>query len=272
MMLNDSTQAEGDHVITTEDWKTVLVSFEGGILTVTLNRPDRRNAITPRMLGELGAILEQARKEPSLRVLVIGAAGSAFCSGADLTPGERPDIGTLERSTELYSRIEDFPHPVIAAVQGPAAAGGFELILCCDLVLAAKSARMADVHANVGLIPGAGGAYRLVRRLGESTAKRMLFTGEFLSPDQLHQLGLVTAVFEDDVFAESVRDFASKIAAQSPLGLGAMKRLANAAWGQDREAAMHRALQENAEHATTVDYTEGLAAMAERRSPVYVGR
>jgi len=255
-------------------YDTILTEQRGFVRWISLNRPDRRNAITPQMLAELGAELELARTDPAVRVLAIAAAGKAFCSGADLgdAPGAQPDAAVLEAATALYDRIEDFPHPVVGVVQGLACAGGLELLLCCDLVVAAESVRIADIHSNVGLIPGAGGAYRLVRRIGLGPAKWLMYSGEFLTAHELRDAGLITKVVPDAELAHAAGELTAMLAAKSPLGLAAMKRLANGAVDADRGEAMAAGLHESMQLMQSHDYREGLAAMQEGRPASYAGR
>jgi enoyl-CoA hydratase len=254
-----------------EQFSTIEVEQRGFVRWLTLNRPDRRNAISPLMVEELGAALSAARASKVTRVLGIKAAGKVFCAGADLGdgPGERPSLDVLTASTNLFAEIEDFPQPVVGVVQGIACAGGVELLLACDLIIAAESVRIADIHANVGLIPGAGGAYRLVQRVGIGMARRMLFSGDFFTAAELSPAGLVDFVVSDDELSSFASDLTERLATKSPLAAAATKRLANGALHQTRNDAMKSALLENAAHMETKDYLEGLTAFAERRSPRY---
>jgi len=255
-------------------YETIRAEQRGFVRWITLNRPERRNAISPQMIEELETELERARTDPDVRVLALAAAGRAFCSGADLgdSPDARPDASTLEAATALYNRIEDFPHPVVGVVQGVACAGGLELLLCCDLIVAAESVRIADIHSNVGLIPGAGGAYRLVRRIGPSAAKWLMYTGDFFAAAELRDLGLISQVVPDDELTAAAEELTGRLAAKSPLGLAAMKRLADRALDSDRSTAMAEGLNESLSLMDSEDYLEGLAAMQQGRPAIYAGR
>lgn len=253
------------------NYETLLVERRERVLWIRLNRPERRNAINDQMLEELRAVFSATARGRDTRAVVLGATGSAFSAGADLgdTPDARPSMETLASSTRLYEEIEDLPQPVIGMVQGIACAGGLELLLCCDLIVASRAARFADIHAGVGLIPGAGGAWRLPRWVGLPKAKEMLYTGDVYSAEEMSREGLVARLAEPEGLEEATAQLAAQLAAHSPLGLAAMKRLANSALDAGRAAHMESALEENRRHLETADYGEGLAAMAEKRHPVY---
>jgi len=249
----------------------IEVEERDGVLWVWLNRPDKRNAISGAMLTELERIVERLEKGFDTRVLVLAARGTAFCAGADLEEGS-DGAAALERSTVLFNRIEDLPQPVLAAVNGIACAGGLEILLTTDIIIAGESARFADIHANVGLIPGAGGAYRLPHWVGLPMAKRMLLTGDIFDAASMREAGLVSEVVPDDALHARVAEVAGQLARKSPLGLAAMKRLARQSLTEDRDTAMAAGLEENVLHARREDFAEAMAAFAERRAPVFVGR
>lgn len=245
-----------------------------------LNRTRELNAFNLSMMACLSAILDEAEADPAVRCLVITGAGRAFCAGADLNfihalPLDRREAATMEflqTASALMSRVEAFPKPVIAAVNGVATAGGMELILCCDLVLAATGARLGDGHANYGLLPGAGASARLPRRIGLARAKYLLFTGDLLPAADFVAAGLVNAVVPDADLVGAVEQLVAKIEAKSPIGLRRMKELANAGSDGPLADALLRELSVNEAYANTFDRNEGLAAFAERRKPVFRGR
>ena len=258
----------------------VLLDMRGPAAWVTLNRPHELNALSLPVMERLADILDTTEADPAVRCLVITGAGRAFCAGADLKfihdlpPGGR-DAATmafLRQASELMCRVEAFPKPVIAAVNGIATAGGLELVLCCDLVIAAESARLGDGHANFGLLPGAGASARLPRRIGLVRAKRLFFTGELLPAADLIAAGLVNSVVPAAELGAAVQRLAETMAAKSPIGLRRMKELANAAVEMTQEAALRQELTVNEAYARTFDRNEGLAAFNERRPPVFQGR
>ena len=258
----------------------VLLERRGPAAWVTLNRPQELNALSPAVLGRLAAVLDEIEADPDIRCLVLTGAGRAFCAGADLRfvhdmPADGRDAATmafLRTATAFMSRLEACPKPVIAAVNGVATAGGLELVLCCDLVVAADTARLGDGHANYGLLPGAGASARLPRRIGLARAKHLFFTGELLPAADLLAAGLVNSVVPGADLAAAVGRLAEGIAAKSPVGLRRMKELANAAMDGTLADALRRELAVNEDYARTFDRNEGLAAFNERRTPAFQGR
>jgi len=258
---------------------TVECLTDGSVLSVYLNRPDKLNAISSGMLDALEDAVDEARAE-KYRVVVIRGRGRAFCAGGDLGSNGNgngdasagPPASTLERSNEVFAALEALPKPVIAAVHGTACAGGLELALSCDLIVAANSARLGDMHANFGLLPGAGGTYRLSRRIGPAKAKYLMFTGELFGAAEMAHAGLVDQVYPDADFDASVDALASRIAGKSPLGLAQMKHLALEASTLSREDGLASALSAALRYRHSADYAEGLRSFAEKRAPRFEGR
>ena len=258
----------------------VLLERRGLAAWITLNRPRELNALSPAVMQQLSAVLDEVEADPAVRCLVITGAGRAFCAGADLKfvhdmpPAERDraTMDFLRTATALMSRIEALPKPVVAAVNGVAVAGGLELLLCCDLVVAAAGARIGDGHAKYGLLPGAGASARLPRRTGLARAKHLFFTGDLLEAAELVAAGLVNSVVPDEELAASVERLVAKIAAKSPVGLRRMKELANAAMDGPLDEALRRELAVNEAYVSTFDRNEGLAAFNENRQPAFRGR
>lgn len=243
----------------------VLFRRRDGAGWITLNRPAKLNALDRASLSRLAEVLAEAVADPSLRVLVVTGAGRAFCAGADLdevSGSGRDDY--LDRLHGALGALRAFPRPVVGVLNGLTAAGGLELALCCDLLVAAQTARIADGHVTYGLVPGAGGATILPRRIGLQRAKQMLFTGEFEPASTLRDWGLINWVVADDRLDPFVTDLVRRLAGLSPDALRAMKALANAATSPDllaREAAAMRV------HLGSPDATEGLSAFREKRRP-----
>ncbi len=256
---------------------TIIVEHRGPVAWITLNRPQAMNALTMPLMRELGSALESLEAHPDVRVLVLTGAGRAFCGGADLkdvagaTPGAAI-AAFIEVARPVVSHLAAFPKPVIAAVNGLALAGGLELVLCCDLAVAAEGAKLGDAHANYGLIPAGGGSVRLTRRIGPQRAKLLLFTGRFVSAREALDLDLVTAVCADADLMDEVQELAQTIAAKSPLGLKRMKSLVADATRLDEDEALRAEERLAIEHSDSADAREGLAAFGEKRKPAFEGR
>ena len=257
----------------------VIAEVRHGAMWITLNRPAAMNAITPDVVRGIEQALDEAAKRDDARVVVLTGAGRAFCAGADLKfvrgerDGDQPGASQfLDALLALLNRLERFARPVIAAVNGMALAGGLELVLCCDLVIAATSARFGDAHANYGLLPGGGGSVRLPRKIGATRAKYLMYTGEFVSAGSMESAGLVNQVVEDAQLGAAVDALVKTLAAKSPLGLSRMKALVNDGLEQPAEVALRQELLMIALHEHSDDMREGLAAFQEKRAPQFTGR
>lgn len=257
--------------------RDVVTERRDAALWIRLNRSDALNAITPGVVDGLRAALDAAASDAAVRVLVVTGNGRAFCAGADLKEVRRADGGRdafaafLRSVGRAFDELEACPKPVIGAVNGLALAGGLEL-LCCDLVIAAASAKLGDAHANYGLLPGAGASVRLPRRIGIARAKQLFFTGAMVPAAELVAAGLVNEVVADEDLDGAVGERVSAIAAKSPLGLSRMKRLANDAWETPAPIALRAELAAGELHRASHDMNEGLAAFAEKRPPRFEGR
>jgi enoyl-CoA hydratase len=260
---------------------SLIVESRGTTRVLTLNRPSALNALDPDLVSAIDAALDDAQADACLTAVILTGMGRAFCAGADLkaararasaADGDAASAAFVGRVTALMTRLERFPCPVIAAVQGIAVAGGLELALCCDIVIASDGARFGDGHANYGLLPGGGGSVRLPRRIGSSRAKYLMFSGELLPAVELERWGLVNAVVPDDALLPHALRLADRFATKSPLGLRRMKRLVDDGLELPIDDALRNEQQVSAEHARSDDRREGLAAFAEGRPPVFVGR
>lgn len=247
---------------------------------ITLNRPEAMNAIDPTMVGELRQVFAAAAADEAVRVIVLTGEGDAFCAGADLKHALDVMVGQGPAATRdfigsAYSMFRDIGEcrkPLVAAVNGIAAAGGIELILCCDLVIAAERARIGDAHANYGLLPGGGSSIRLPRKIGPARAKYLLFSGEFLPAETLMEWGLVNKVVPDGELVPAVEELIGKLTAKSPLVLSRMKWLVDNGLDAPLDAALRLEPQAWEAHAVSEDLREGLTAFTEKRPPRYQGR
>ena len=252
----------------------LLVERREGTLWLRLNRPDALNALDGALVAALDAALVSAEDDASVQSVVITGSGRAFCAGADLKAlhAEGQADNFLARLNATFNRLERLPKPVVAMVNGLALAGGLELILCCDLVLAAHSARLGDGHANHGLIPGAGASARLPRVVGPNRAKHLFFTGETVPAEALVGPGLVNEVVEDTQLLAVTARLVAGINAKSPLGLRRMKTLVHDGLQRPLDAALQLEAETLRAHLSSHDMREGLAAFQAKRPPRFTGR
>lgn len=250
----------------------VLLEIRGRTLVMTLNRPHAKNAMTHTMATILARGLDQLEDDPGLSVAVITGAGGSFCAGMDLKGflrGEKPSIpgrgfGAI---TEASRR-----KPLIAAVEGWALAGGFEVVLACDIVVAADTARFGIPEVKRGLVAAAGGLHRLPDRLPEMVAYELALTGDPMDAQRLHQLGLVNTLTAEGGALEAALTVADRIAANGPLAVAASRRIIaeSRAWPQDDRFARQRPYVD--EVFSSADAQEGARAFAEKRAPLWTGK
>lgn len=260
--------------------RTLALHRDDGVAWITLDRPAALNAFDRTMLDEIDSVLEALRDDDAVRVVVVTGRGRAFCAGADLgcvaSEANDPDGSArpfLEVVQATFGRLREFPKPVIAALNGITMAGGLELALCCDILLAAEDAPIADAHSNVGVIPGAGGCSMLPRLVGPAYAKYLVFSGETVSAADLHRVGLIARLYPADALIEGAAALAARIARKSPLALRHAKRVIDEGLREpDPAAAMRLEIAANAAYAGSRDFREGVRAFAERRQPRFEGR
>ena len=259
------------------DANLVLCEVDEGIATVTLNRPEVMNSFNFAMLRALDAQMAALRFDTSVRVIIVTGAGDrAFSAGADLKEraGMAPDevkafIYTIRR---LMDDIEQFPRPVIAAVNGVALGGGTELALAADIRLASETATMGLTETRLAIIPGAGGTQRLPRLVGKGVAKELIFTGRRIDARQAHQIGLVNHVYPAGDLMEEARCLAREIGQSGPVAVEQAKYAINR--GLETDLTTGLSIESNAYWICipTEDRLEGLAAFREKRKPNYKGK
>ena len=260
---------------------TVNTERRGGAVWISLNRPDAMNSLDMEMVEALARSVSDASEDPTVRAIVVTGKGRAFCAGVDLKAARErsKDADPNEASARFLALVrsamnalEKAPVPVIAAVNGATVAGGLELLLCCDLIIAARSALIGDGHANHGLLPGAGGSVRLTRKIGAARTKQLMFTGDLLTPEVLLDWGLVNQVVDDADLIVAAEKLVETLEVKSPLGIARMKRLVDDSFDQSLEAALRNEIALFELHAHSHDRAEGLAAFAEKRPPKFTGR
>jgi enoyl-CoA hydratase/carnithine racemase len=263
------------------DYPDIIYTKEGGIATVTLNRPDKRNAFTADMRDSLDRAIEDSAKDNSVRVLVITATGQVFCSGADVKemaqkasqPREEQDRGSPEtQNVPLSSLLYKFPKPVIAAINGVAVGGGLDLALACDIRIASEKARFAEVFIRRGLIPAMGGTYFLPRLVGIDRACLLIWTGDMVDAKEAERIGLVTMVVPHDELESTTRELAEKLAKGPPLAIQRAKDVIYKGLSMDLETTIAYVSPIMKELQNTEDHKEGARAFVEKREPFFQGR
>ena len=255
-------------------YTAILVTEEDGVRRITLNRPERRNAMTPEMQVELIAAMEEAAAS-DCRVVVFAGAGEAFCAGLDLTAlqgmndkSAAEHTADAERVALLFRTLYDLPKPTIAMVRGAAVAGGTGLATMCDFTLAVPGAKFGYTEVRIGFVPAVVSAF-LVLQIGEKQARDLLLTARLFTSEEALRLGLVSEVVEAAKLDSRTLELVGVLKGNSPEALAATKRLLraqNKAW---LDSAIAEALAANAEARGTHDFREGVAAFLEKRKPVW---
>lgn len=245
-----------------------------GVTVIRLNRPEKRNALATDLLGAVADALDIAGTDDNIRCVVITGSERVFAAGADINEMvERRVAGALsDIRPALWQRIRAFPKPLVAAVEGWCLGAGNELLMCCDLSVAARGARFGQPETNLGIMPGAGGTAILPRLVGRNAAMRMVLLGDPITAEEAASLGLVTEVVEDGAALEAALKMASRIAVRAPLAMRQAKASICASF--DLPLTAHFAMERQAFAALfgSEDKQEGVAAFVEKRSPVWKGR
>ena len=250
----------------------VHVEADAGVLLITLNRPEARNAVNGALAETLAATLDRFEAEDELKVAVLTGAGGTFCAGMDLKAfvrGERPWVGDrgFAGITQRSAR-----KPIIAAVEGYALAGGFEIALSCDLIVAARDARFGIPEVKRGLVAGAGGLIRLPKRIPYHLAMELALTGDPIDAQRAYELGVVNRVTDSGQAVGTARELAATIARNSPLAVDASKRIVQQALEWTEEEAWTKQGEIAGPVFASEDAQEGARAFAEKRDPVWRGR
>lgn len=250
----------------------VRVEDEGGVRTITLNRPERRNALTPELQEELIVALRDA-DAVGARVVVLAGEGEAFCAGLDLNvlremSGRNADEHRVEaeRVTRMFRALWECDVPTIAVVQGPAIAGGTGLATMCDFTLAAPEARFGYTEARIGFVPALVSAY-LALQVGDKVARGLLLSARIFDATEALRLGLVTQIVPRERLQARAQELAAELMQNSPESLRATKRLLRAQESEWLDGAVSLAMEANAASRQTEDFREGLAAFLDKRTP-----
>jgi enoyl-CoA hydratase len=258
-------------------FENILLEIDGPIATLTINRPEKRNAINNATTEELDQALGRVEGNPDLRVLILTGAGEkAFVAGADIKELDRRDtvLGRTEtrRRQEVYTRIEQLEIPSIAAINGWALGTGLELAMVCTLRVASSKARMGQPEVKLGIIPGAGGTYRLPRLVGMGRAMEIILTGEPVTAEEALSMGLVNRVVPPETLMEEVRALAETIVARPKLAIQyAKEAVLRCVEGSLVEGLAHESYL-HALACGTEDKKEGVASFLEKREPTFTGR
>jgi 2-(1,2-epoxy-1,2-dihydrophenyl)acetyl-CoA isomerase len=259
---------------------SILTGVDGGVLAITLNRPDKLNAFNPEMHKRLRQAIEQARDDAGIRAVLLTGAGRGFCAGQDLSERNvAADAAPIDLSVSLGSnynplvrRLRELPKPVVCAVNGVAAGAGANIALSCDIVLAARSASFVQSFSRLGLVPDSGGTYFLPRLVGTARAMGLALLGERLSAEDAERWGLIWKVVDDERLLEEATVLARTLASGPTKGYGLVKKAIYASAGNslDSQLDLERDLQREA--GFSEDYRESVAAFMQKRKPDYKGK
>ena len=258
-------------------YNTIQLAYECGVATITLNRPEKRNAISFELIDDLLRALDEVSKSEAT-VLIVTGAGKAFCSGMDLDNlkallGRSPKQNLEDSQTmvQLFRSLYEFPKITIAAVNGPAIAGGTGLALLCDFTLAAPDAKFGYTEVRIGFVPAIVSTF-LLRQVGEKQARDLLLTGRIFGAEEAARMGLVSEVVPAENLMVRAGQLALLLMENSPASLRATKQLLSDHARAELDWQMEAAVRENAAIRTTSDFREGISSFLEKRKPVWTGK
>jgi enoyl-CoA hydratase/carnithine racemase len=259
-------------------YESLILSQEEGVATITMNRPDRLNSMSPRLMEELTLVTEEVGKDEEVRAVILTGAGRAFCAGAELDSPLFTDI-SAKNSVDLFKvvngvilNIRRMPKAVIAAVNGAAVGGGCNLALACDMIVAADNARFGEVFINLGLQPDYGGTFFLPRLVGPAKALELMLTGKLIDAREAERIGMVNQVVPAEELMKTTRELAGTIAQKSPLAIAYTKRAVYQALQSDIDTALEAEARGQGLLFLTEDLQEGVRAFLEKRAPQFKGR
>jgi methylglutaconyl-CoA hydratase len=253
-------------------YSSIQLGQDGGVATITFNRPDKRNAISFQLLDELLAGLDEVERSPA-QVLILTGAGKAFCAGMDLEElkslaGKTHDenVRDSQRMAHIFRRLYEFPKPTIAAVNGAAIAGGTGLATMCDFTLAVPEAKFGYTEVRIGFVPAIVSSI-LVWQVGHKIARDLLMTGRLFDAAEAHRYGLVNEIVAPDKLIERAKALAAQVLENSPSSVRMTKKLINGFIATELDQQIAQAIEENARIRTTADFREGLSSSLEKRKP-----
>lgn len=253
---------------------SVNVDVQDGIATITINRPEALNALNSDVLAGIQEAVEGFGND--VRGVLVTGAGKAFVAGADIA--EMKDYGSEEaaafsrRGQAAFQALQDFPGPVVAAINGFALGGGLELAMACDVLVASHKAKLGLPETTLAVVPGFGGTQRLARRVGPGMAKKLMFTGEMIGADEALRIGLVDVVADPDDLLVEAQGILKAAARNGPLAVAACKRLVNDGFNMELREAIEMEAEQFGAIFDTVDQTEGMGAFLEKRKPAFTGQ
>jgi methylglutaconyl-CoA hydratase len=259
------------------EYKAVQLSFEAGVATITLNRPEKRNAVSFALVEELLCALDEIERSPS-QVVILTGAGKAFCAGLDLDELKKLLGKTHEENTRdssrmghVFRRLYDFPLPTIAAVNGAAIAGGTGFATMCDFTLAVPEAKFGYTEVRIGFVPAIVSSM-LVWQVGHKIARDLLLSGRLFDAAEAYRHGLVNEIVEPPMLMTRARELAGQLMENSPSSMRATKRLINGFIAEQLDRQISQAVQDNARARTTADFREGVTSFLEKRKPHWGGK
>jgi methylglutaconyl-CoA hydratase len=258
-------------------YQTIQLAYDARVATITLNRPDKRNAISFELIDDLLQALEEVAKSDALVVILTGA-GKAFCSGMDLDDlkallGRSPEQNLQDSQTmvRLFRALYEFPKVTMAAVNGAAIAGGTGLALLCDFTLAVPEAKFGYTEVRIGFVPAIVSTF-LLRQVGEKQARDLLLTGRLFGADEAARMGLINEIVPPENLLSRARELAALLMENSPASLRATKQLLTQHARAEIDSQIDAAVRENAAIRNTADFREGISSFLEKRKPTWTGR